>query len=132
MNTLTEQKTDNELIAEFMDTPVYQTYADVQAVPIDDLKPYFLADQIKYDTSWDWLMPVVEKIQEPEISADAKRILREPAEVTIFYKNCQIEYSDDDNEYSPPNGVKGETKIEAVYKAVVDFIKWYNSQKQTP
>ena len=55
---------DNKLIAEFM---------GVNVITLDDVRknknPYFssadgyLEDDLKYHTSWDWLMPVVEKIE---------------------------------------------------------------------
>lgn len=107
--------TDNELIAEFMDWRESEN------------------NGISPQTSWDWLMPVIEKIQEPEISKIGISV-RTAANVYIYYKACRIEYSGDEEsgDYKGEWGIqtKGKTKIEAAYKAVVKFIKWYNQQNQ--
>jgi hypothetical protein len=86
-----------------------------------------LLSNLPYRTSWNWLMPVVEKIEEPGNFPDGS--IKEGASVYINYKNCRIEYSDDDRMYDKsPKGERGETKIESVWKAVIQFIKWYNTQ----
>jgi len=107
-------KTDNELIAEFMGS----TYIK------DGTMRYWIIDgrnhsTLHYETSWDWLMPVVEKIK---LSYD----------VSIRF------YSGDCTCYINKQTLEGieissfgnfEPSIMNVYKAVVKFIKWYNSQK---
>ena len=101
-------ESDNELIAEFM---------GMAKIPINDKEnqSYPL-----YDVSWDWLMPVVEKIEslgyETEIKYDQSIFVRIGAG---GYEN-QTQFMSD-----------GRTKIEATHKAVVEFIKWYANQ-QTP
>ena len=82
MNQLNQNKmNDNELIAEFMGavgTPKYNpTEWDVYItgcldVDSDDEKAqhFYTPDEMKYDTSWDWLMPVVEKIYQLDSNAD--------------------------------------------------------------
>lgn len=67
-------------------------------------------EKLKYHTSWDWLMPVVEKIEYE-------------ANVTICRQSCHIENDDILIERY------GDTKIESIYLAVVAFIKWHNEQK---
>ena len=67
-----------------------------------------------YDTSWDWLMPVVEKIE--IIEWEGKSF-----EFYIVGKGCFLN--------DKPPTTFGETKIEATYKAVVEFIKWYNKNQ---
>jgi hypothetical protein len=67
----------------------------------------------KYNSSWDWLMPVVEKIESIKNSDDY--------EVDIFGKCCDIG--------GQFEGVC-KTKIEGTYKAVVEFIKWHNKQQK--
>lgn len=89
-------KTENELIAEFMGL-------DIDGNRVTDGQQETTLDKLKYDTSWDWLMPVVEKI--------ANLHSKFPFEVSEF---C--------NDY----GIAA--KKEVVYRAVVDFIRWYNSQ----
>lgn len=62
-----------------------------------------------FHRSWDWLMPVVEKIE--GLSNDKKIIDWSRQSKTIF----DFKLTD--------------SKIEAVYNASVEFIKWYNEQK---
>lgn len=120
----------NKLIARFMgweDSPypnlpnkMYRDEADEQiGIHIDHLA---------YHTSWDWLMPVVEKIS------------------TIHYGWDKIENPFDDCVYPRTFGMldaegkpmvrfnssqvfTADTLIEVTYMAVVDFIKWYNNEK---
>jgi hypothetical protein len=82
---------------------------------------------LKYHTSWDWLMPVVEKISEPEVKGN--KVVRDVADFSIYYKNCKVVYVCDygDFEYSLPDGAK--SKIEAVWLCVVSFIQFYNKIK---
>lgn len=72
---------------------------------------YCFIEDLKFHTSWDWLMPVVHKI------------------VADYEFNEQEELSD--NEYREslmdivPFGI-----ISDVYESVVEFIKWYNNTQQ--
>jgi hypothetical protein len=114
-------KTDNELIAEFMGFKKVGNvmekwedgYTSVLCCDIKDLK--------YYEGSWDWLMPVVEKIENTGDGFISR--------VT----GCRIEgYLCDfvDQENTEISLQFSQTaKIDAVYKAVVEFIKWHNQQK---
>lgn len=122
-------KTDNELIAEFMGWQRRPALFDIywKEGEHHDKK----SNQFFYNNSWDQLMPVVENISEPHIKDN--KIIRSGANVTIMYKACNIHYDpDEDFEDREEHEIQkqGETKIEAVYKAVVEFIKWYNSQSK--
>ena len=105
-------KTDNEFIAEFMglkeNAQGYWTIPDYHLKGGESFK-------LLYDTSWDWLMPVVEKIE----SLGFK--------VAIELNGCTI-FKD----YGAPVTTTGnwDTKINAVYKAVCGFIPWHNSLKK--
>jgi len=61
----------------------------------------------KYATSWDWLMSVVEKIYQMD----------------IYYTYV----SETSGQFK--NSIELTTKIDNVYKAVTEFIKWYNENK---
>ena len=50
---------DNKLIAEFMGVPQGK-HAHFMVEPFA-LESYADVDDLKYDASWDWLMPVIEK-----------------------------------------------------------------------
>jgi len=111
----------NCLIAEFMGAKVIEKYSDHILLDFinKDLYPddsrYHGSTLLKYHSSWDWLMPVVEKIEQ-----DSR------ANICIWIKDCWIEYygvHDDPSTWD----IKGKSKIEAVYKAVVKFIKFYNT-----
>lgn len=61
---------------------------------------------LKYHSSWDWLMPVVEKI-ENTFNVDSAILTKS----TVF--NNQV--------------IVASSKIEATYLAVIEFIKWHTS-----
>ena len=105
---------ENKLIAEFMGIPNYKQgrylmfeYADNNHRTEQDLA---------YHTSWDWLMPVVEKIRGLEEGMLVERIDIMPNDgVAIHYSH-------------PPKMIvvdtsKGVDTLDATYQAVVEFIK---------
>lgn len=67
----------------------------------------------EYHTSWDWLMPVVEKIEK-----------KKGVHFVISELGCDI-YSFGKH----ISNCREETKILTVWQAVVEFIKWYNQNK---
>lgn len=77
-------------------------------------KPNMDADISFYGSSWDMLMPVVEKI---ESLGHSVRIERD---------NCDVADVGD----ADWMGTSHSTKIKATRATVVDFIKWYNQQKE--
>ena len=104
---------DNKVIAEFMganpfresvneDVLSYEMYGLVENIE-DGLneKHFFLPSEMKYNTSWDWLMPVVDK--------------------------C-FQYGELHNSYREQiiASLSGVIDIEDTYKAVVEFINEYN------
>jgi hypothetical protein len=97
---------NNKLIAEFMGYKTYKMngylnveYADNNHRTIQDTH---------YHTSWDWLMPVVEKIQK-------------------LYEECMDYNNQMPEDYYYKVLDKGiSTPREIIYKAVVEFIKQYN------
>ena len=131
-------KTDNELIAEFMGCVFMKEIAKVKYynVPAWHIESHNAScGFFKYHTRWDWLMPVVEKIE------SIRHIGIDAIYFKIEGKTCQIwtyfdvkEFlrltGDDKNEGNKFRvGHTAKTKIEATYHACVDFIKWHNSQK---
>ena len=74
-----------------------------------------LPNLLKYDTDWNWLMPVIDKIESLDLW-----------EIDIYRQCCEVVF---DLQFQMSAIVyTGVTKIEATYKAVVKFIKWYNTQ----
>ena len=82
---------DNKIIAEFMKTSI--GYGN----------DYYTDDKFPYKTSWDWLMPVVQKIMD------------------VSFFNGEPE-----DFYSIRNSIP---QIRNTYKAVVEFIKLYNKDE---
>ena len=79
-------------------------------------KPYPQDKDLKFHSDWNWLMEVVEKI---ECCDFIFSIHHEVA--NIFNGEC--------NELTYNETTQARTKIEAVYNACLEFIKWYNENK---
>lgn len=101
-----EDKTDNELIAQFME----------MKYPDGDVHTHYT---FKFDTSWDWIMPVVEKISQIHDS----RFKYDLSKVKQGHWPVG-------NEYMDVIALPLATPINEVHKAVVEFIKYFNSQSQ--
>ena len=100
MDNITE---NNKLISEFMGNEK-PNFAKINGASID-------ITNCAYSHSWDWLMPVVEKIEslENKLNNETKEEFRQ------FQKVLSLPI------YS---------KIEAVYNVCIEFIKWYNKQNK--
>lgn len=69
-------------------------------------------EELKYDYSWDWLMPVVEKINTMGFTVTIKGV--------ACMTDANVEIG------GAINGITGYAFIENVYLSVVHLIKWYN------
>ena len=109
---------NNKLIAEFLSVKIHpcETIENFKFLPIEERGLYngYFIDELKYHEDWNWLMEVVEKIESLgyriEIVKHICRIYLSNKETIIISENTP--------------------KIEAVYNAVVEFIKWYNNQNK--
>lgn len=114
----TEEK--NRMIAEFMEVETTDYKYKENAKHISELK---------YHTSWSWLMPVVEKIEAIEDDLlPYQSYSKNNFCVSIRNGFCQIISGDflmDFDEFDKHSG----TKKEAVFNAVCEFIEWYNENK---
>lgn len=113
----------NKLIAEFMGILVddfrWGKIKQIHLLAICEPQGHInLLDCEFYNPNSDWnqLMPAVIKIESIENS--------DSYEVDIFGNCCNIGSSDRFD-------ATGVTKIEATWKAVIQFITWYNQSKQT-
>ena len=110
----------NKLIAKFME--VTNEISDLYYLPQFghyfnsygniEFNDIFRSTELKYHSSWDWLMPVVEKIKN-----------------TIGFKSID-ECSE--KEWYASIGVTRLTitsDIQTVWYAVINYIKWYNAKK---
>ena len=94
---------DNKLIAEFMglDTEVFWS----GKVNYYFSSSWYEEHELSYNVSWDWLIPVIEKIQDKHL------------------ENPELDYwSVDEIRLAIPN-------IQQVHYLVVEFIKDYNNGK---
>lgn len=123
---------NNKMIAEFMGGKfIPATERSIEGFQFDDknLKGFFhtitgngTTNPLRYDTSWDWLMPVVEKIEFTDNGVYDVNILQDGTIITDWTEQKNIiEYTA--SFYDIPN------KITGVYMAVVQFIQWYNENK---
>lgn len=79
----------------------------------------------KYHKSWDWLMPVLEKIESIYICT---------IKVTTFGTSIKIFNLKDDTcfECYPRLNTDNATKLSVTYKAVVRFLDWVNQDVNQP
>ncbi len=97
----------NKLIAEFM-----KLWKGVGCYGYGN--NYYGFDNLKYHSSWDWLMPVVEKINKH------LKLLTKPLTVTkaeIFINKIH-------------NAIC-EVDIRKAFNEIIDAIKWYNQQSES-
>ena len=108
---------ENKLIAVFMEYPTKLTCT-------------YLADSFKllYQDSWDWLMPVVKKIDQIlfesylEIASEDVINPQELINRWWLFEHRTLQYTNDQ--------LKCGTDIKEVYDDVVDFINFYNKYNE--
>ena len=105
---------DNKLIAEFMGAkPIvlgisteYEMYGIVECINDGvDEKHFFIDDEMEFHTSWDWLMPVVDK--------------------------CREESNEEDSHWEAICYSLEGCDIDVTYNSVVEFIKQYTESFMT-
>jgi hypothetical protein len=86
--------------------------------------------ELLYDKSWDWLMPVVEKIAKIENFNHPDGLLKYLVDIQISPTNNSIVIKDSYYEYGNREFETIEfyedDMIINIFKAIVKFIKWYN------
>jgi len=100
----------------------------VNVITLDDIRtnknPYissadgYLEDDLEYHLSWDWLMPVVEKIESLGY------------ELIIAESRCKINHNTDHSIEEVLHLELICSKREATYQAVVKFINRYNAERR--
>jgi hypothetical protein len=103
----------NKLLAEFLGMKPHHNDSNVMILNINGINYPFEVSELNYDTDWNRLMLVVDKIESLGVCVEIRENV------------CYIETSTN-NYYSELE----ETKIQATYKACVEFVKWYNKQKK--
>ena len=108
---------NNKLIAVFMGwiIPLPIENAKYCREDLDTENVWVSVEDLKFHSSWDWLMPVIEKI---ESLGYEWSYLNHVAVITDngFKQHFRdISFAD-------------ESRLKATYNVVVEFIKWYNAQ----
>lgn len=128
----------NKLIAEFMGYKIWtwdnkKYYITMGKSPNDR---NYDVENLKFNYDWNWLMPVVEKIESIKVGnikyidfhimPDAVIVTNQEDEenplILINKSECKGSIETEFTFF--------ETKIQAVYQAVLKFIKWYNDQQK--
>lgn len=109
----------NKLIAEFMGAYSEPLYCGIDGssriiyrFPDKSFDDYIsdFEDETPYHTDWNWLMPVVEKVSS-----------------MVYFDHFPFSFQDFLNARGKVDSLPIATPLEEVYKAIVQFINWYNS-----
>lgn len=113
----------NRLIAEFLELPMELHPTDVDVH--NDRVPTWLvgvewysAKRLKYNLSWDWLVPVIEAIEKKGYDTYLYK--------TVGGEQCFSVHDGDDM----PVSYQCNDKLTAAYLGCVEFVKYYNKYIQ--
>lgn len=141
-----DKKTDNELIAEFMGLERTKSIWDkgeyaytIKFESFGYFNKWVIPSDMEFQASWDWLMPVVEKIAKtatyvPYFTRDEVGM-----DISIHPGACSFNLPDPSEGYNyvkryyeaPSKFCHNEVSqptVDCVYKCCVAFIRWYNTQ----
>ena len=115
---------NNKLIAEFLgwekiylEGCVAYTLPESLADPIYKLDSRFI---LEFDSNWNWLMEVVEKIEKEFCSTNIHYYSQKQI-YSVDFSGFNIKY--EESEY-------GNNKLKILYESVIKFINFYNKQKE--
>jgi hypothetical protein len=106
----------DKLLAEFLGMKPHHNDSNVMILNINGIKYPFEVSELNYDTDWNRLMLVVDKIE--SLNFAIKVVVNEALIFCEDWESLDYIYA------------REETKIESVYNACVEFVKWYNEQKK--
>ena len=119
-----EIKKNNVLIAEFLG---YKQ--DKNNITYKNTDYWFKENEsrltfLSFDYDWNWLMKVVEKIEDYTFSNESENSVNVTIGATAY---CTI-FDTNNEEFEFIGSYKG--KLLSVYDAVIQFIKWYNDREE--
>ena len=120
---------NNKLIAEFLGLKIEK---DLVYIPKYNSGDWEKISKLKYDTDWNDLMKVVEKIENSQANVEIKSHWSPFVEANIHQTTIKVfEYTKMHTAYSSEEVVTiytnpNRNKLENVYEGVVKFIEWYN------
>ena len=115
---------DNELIAEFMGFELHRTTPHGKGFEVikeeanmyrTNDKGWVHKDNLEFHSSWEWLMPVMEKIRGIWNTFEFDTPENDKAEDIFSFTKEWFMSAD----------------IDSIYNAVVEFIKWYNQGQKS-
>lgn len=114
---------NNKIIAEFMrlSKNLHLYESPISGKYIEDLK---------YHSSWNWLMGVVEKIESLKSPYDGFSWSIEPFSVIINRNSVYVQVDAGKSDDISFPDIHCKTKIEMVYNTCIEFIKWHNEQNK--
>jgi len=112
---------NNKLIAEFMGAIPDTGETEGAFGGIRFPHGYDRTIALLYDTSWDWLMPVVEKIEDIDGGKYDINILKNGTQIFEYSSGGKVIVNN-------VADISFSNKIEHTYQAVVEFINFYNQQ----
>lgn len=120
---------NNKIIAKFMGITFINNVCRItdklRNTPLEDAEYLQAKDaNLPFNSDWNWLMEVVEKIEKTRRSQWSKYTF---ACVKISSLGCEIIFYGNRKEII--SDIVRPSKIESVYDACINFIKWYNEQK---
>ena len=120
---------NNKLIAEFLNWEFDDLSETFETPFLKLVEPQAFGDEqfscklqdfeLEFHSDWNWLMQVVEKIENLSKEGETYMFSITKFSARVTYKGSRIVDLPIDN-----------TKIEAVYNACIEFIKWYNEQNK--
>ena len=126
---------NNKIIAEFLNLTSQVIFEQVFAVSENGKTNFYKKDELKFHSDWNWLMKVVEKIENLKPISFLEGRNWQGFEITIYkalntnINYCIIKYIKEGGYMIISNEFSKESKIEAVCNACIKFIKWYNENR---
>lgn len=132
----------NRLIAEFLgskfinDAPEdYPNGYYYQPEEMEGDCPTGIPEDWCFESSWDWLMPVVEQIESLNYSVEIFKSASYDEPDKIWHRciiekmtNWTLDLALEEEDDLGKQYIKTDSKILSVWLAVIEFIKWYNQQ----
>lgn len=114
---------NNKLLAEFIGyTQPHPEYPSTTYWYKKDKQPLAI---LLFDSDWNWLMQIVEKIQLLDIVHEYNRSYDNVFKTWECYLIPAYK-----NSFGYIRSLSKNSEIEAVYNACVEFVKWYNEQNK--
>lgn len=119
----------NKLIAEFMGATFNEdgTYDEYPNEMRGEVWGNKIDNFLKYHESFDWLMPVVEKIE--ALEEGCEYFVQIQGYLCCISTMVNHNWPKDKLVLSEVGHPQGKSKLDSTYQAVLQFIKWYNQHK---